>query len=204
MSHFASRLFSSLVLLGTAVAFAGPIPYSNTGHAASLMNITASSSGPIMGYFVDSSAGDSDSIAMLDITTGVMSSYFFSNHSTSTGATANFGTVAAGDHLVFVMNNSTQNDLLRSDAVNADGITHAYLTTYAGGMLDGSSFPAGVYVGFEDRLSSQGSDLDYNDDNFIFTNVAAQTVTPEPGSLALMGTGAMGALGMLRRRLARR
>ncbi len=194
---------STLMVTGTAALHADSIPYNNPGHPAPLVTVTALSSGPIMGYFVDSNAGDTDKVALLDLTTGAMSPYFFLNHSSNAGDTANFGTVAAGDHLVFVLDNTTTNTLLRSDATNADGDTHAYLTAYPGGMLNNHAFPAGVYVGFEDLLVSQGSDMDFNDENFIFTNVARATVTPEPGSLALLGTGVLGAFGVLRRKLGR-
>ena len=203
MSRLATSLASCLLLVGTTSLFAGPIPYGNPGSPAPLMTLTAMNTGHITGYFVNSSAGDTDSIALLDVTSGVMSSYFFSNHSTSAGATADFGSVTAGDHLVFVMLDSSTGTTLRSDAANPDGDPHSYMTAFSGGMLNGTTYPAGLYVGFEDRLVSQGSDLDYNDDNFIFTDVGATSATPEPGSLALMGTGALSAFGMLRRRFAR-
>ena len=50
-------------------------------------------------------------------------------------------------------------------------------------------------------LTHSKSDLDYNDDQFLFTNVATSAATPEPASLALLGTGLLGAVGTLRRHI---
>ncbi len=205
MSRCPHSVLASLLLAGGTALYAAPIPYGDPGHPAPLTSLTATSTGSITGFFVDSSAVDNDSIALLDVTSGVMSSFFFANHSTAVGTTANFGNVTAGDQLVFVLQNASEGDLLRSDTNNPDGIPHAYVTSFAGGLLNNRLFPAGLYVGSEDRTVAQGSDLDYNDDNFIFSNVstvAAPTVTPEPSTLALMGTGVLGAFGMLRRKLA--
>ena len=48
-----------------------------------------------------------------------------------------------------------------------------------------------------------GSDLDYNDDTFVFTNIDPPSATPEPSSFALFGTGLLGAAGLIRRKFAR-
>jgi hypothetical protein len=66
----------------------------------------------------------------------------------------------------------------------------------------GSEFiPAGAYVGFEDLFG--GGDKDYNDAQFVFTNVAdpPPAPTPEPSSLLLLGSGMAGLLGIVRRKV---
>ncbi len=56
------------------------------------------------------------------------------------------------------------------------------------------ALPAGtpvVLVGWEDLTGAQGSDFDYNDLIFAFTNLA-EVMVPEPTTLGLLGAGLIG------------
>lgn len=204
MRPFTLALTLTALIAGSVSLLADPVPYPNVGTIAPTTALTASSTGDIIGYFAGYSASDDDSIRLLDVTTGYTSAFAFNNQTTSVGATFDFGAVNAGDTLVFELENSTYGALLTSDpAYSDDGINHAYVTSFAGGTIatDGSTiFPAGIYVGMED-LPLSVSDLDYNDDTFVFTNVAANSPVPEPSSLMLFGTGLLGIAGAFRRRI---
>jgi hypothetical protein len=109
-----------------------------------------------------------------------------------------FGVANAGDLLVFEIWNQTLNSIFASEPdLSADGQNHAYATQFSGGIINGFDFPAGTYVGMEDLPDGQ-SDWNYQDDQFVATNVA---IVPEPGSLLVLGSGILTVAGFTRRRL---
>jgi hypothetical protein len=186
-------------------AVADTISYGNVGGIAPTSVLTASTTGNVTGYFIGQSAFDTSVIRMVDVTSGYTSGYLFNNHSTAAGTTANFGSVNAGDILVFELFNFDTGLTLATDPSHSvDGVNHGFEAAFGGGTLNGvSGLPAGTFVGMEDLVNG---DFDYDDTTFFFTNVG-NTVTghaPEPGTLALFGTGLLGAAGALGRRLYRR
>ena len=147
----------SLVLALTSFIGAAPalkadaIPYPNIGTPISSLTLAASSTGNITGYFVGSNAFDTSLIQMIDVTSGTSSVNFFNNHSTVEGSIQNFGSVTAGDVLVFRLIDLTKGIVVSTRASdNPDGFTHGYAVGFSGGMLGSTIFPSGIYLGMED------------------------------------------------------
>ncbi len=185
-------LFAAAFVIGSGCvgssAQAGTIPYPNPGTVnPAVYNFVAASTGPIMGAFFGFNAGDVDEVEMLVNGVASPAGFGFVNQTSTVGQAFNFGAVNAGDSITFVLRNqSTGIDLSSNPSSNADGLQHVYSTDFAGN----GTLPAGTYVAFEDLLASQGSDFDYNDDAFLFTNLAQLTATtPLPAALPLFASG---------------
>jgi hypothetical protein len=177
----------ALVLTGwSATVQAGPIVYPNAGTEAPSAVFTAIATGPVTAYFYATDAGYDSMIGLLinGVSTGILG---LPNHSSSYGDSLFLGNAYAGDLLEFRLYVNTTNENWYSNPLyNSDGLNHVYSVAYVPSLND--LIPAGVYVGFEDL--PYGGDLDYNDHQFVFTNVGdivtnQSTPAPEPSAIVV-------------------
>ncbi len=186
-----SVLATSFALVAPLALKAGPIligvPVIATG-------------GDVKAKFVSSNAGDTDLLHLVMPTTFGTGTVIFNNQTTPTGTIVDLGVYAPGTELVFEIvdvSHSPNTLLFSGDASrNADGFAHASLSDLGGGV---------TLVGFEDLLASQGSDFDYNDLEFSFTNtrVGKNGGVPDAtgtAGLMLAGLALVGAAAFKRRR----
>lgn len=192
MKTFYATITAAIAFAFAAPAQAIPTAYANPGTESNVQyEFVAAATGDVRAYFVGSNAAYTTRIALLvnGVDTGI---YGLDNHSSAYGQMLNFGQVNANDSLVFKLINVNSPEIgpFYSDlTLNADGRNHIYAAAY-----DGDEFiPAGIAVGFEDQPN--GGDFDYNDENFVFVNVAnapEPSDVPEPASIALLLAGAAG------------
>lgn len=205
---------ASILALGTTPLLADDIPYANVGQLAPAHSFTANTTGSLIGYFAGSEAGGNDTIELWDTTQNTFSGFLLPNHSSTVGPPTAFLSVNAGDNLVFIISNDSAgliNDSVDNGGIptafSIDGYNHAYSTPYTGGIAGLPPGLTGTYVGMEDLAVTglnplTGTDLDYNDDTFVFVDISTTAPTPEPNTFVLLGTGLLGAAGFLRRKFA--
>jgi hypothetical protein len=156
-------------------------------------------------FFVFSDAGDTSGLNLV----GFGSNPIFLNSAASPGDTVNLGPLSGPQ--VFGLDNLTTGTSFLANVPDPDGNFHAFYTTnyadFGVGALDPAvaaalaGLPAGTsvtFIGWEDLTAGQGSDWDYNDLIFAFSNLSVIS-TPEPTTLSLLSAGVI-ALGFLRRR----
>jgi hypothetical protein len=146
-------------------------------------------------YYAVSGAAFDEQLGLLvnGVNTGIVG---LDNHSSTEGEELDFGTVQAGSVLTFYINVNDfvagqEETYYSNPLLNNDGINHVYSTVFTGGTPPGGSvaIPAGIYVGFEDEspVNDGISDFNYQDEQFVFTDVTMGTI-PEPASwLGLVG-----------------
>jgi PEP-CTERM motif len=206
---FASALAVLLVVSANVLADAIPYPSAGTENPVTY-TFTAASTGHVIAYFAGSSASYHNEIGLLDNGVLTPAGFGLENHTSVLGQSFDMGLVTAGDTLTFVMRNDTymsggnpfgSGDLVYSDkSLNAayDGLptghNHIYSTPYTGTGPVIDAIPPGTFVSFEDFPASRPPDWNYNDEDFVFTNVAA-TSSPEPATLSMLGAGIVGLCG---------
>ena len=193
MKTLKKLVLSAAILAASSTAFAAPAPYANVGTVnPTTYSFTAAYTGTLTAYFVGSTASYTEVLGLNvnGVDTGI---WGLQNHTSSYGQALSFGSVNAGDSLVFKAYVLTTNKTYFSTpGMNPDGLNHIYSHSYSGDSL----VPAGTYVAFEDLFN--GGDLNYHDLNFVFTNVSS--ATPIPAALWLFGTGIAGLVSASKRR----
>ncbi len=136
--------------------------------------------GPVEGYYMGASAGNASYLSI--IVNDVTRFEGFNNHTTPINTYTSFGNYSAGDTVEFVMYglsvpaNTWYSDITR----NSDNSNHMNYTPI---VLNAQN---ALYVTWEDLPFSQ-SDFDYNDGNFVITNVVASIPEPETYAMLLVG-----------------
>lgn len=178
----------SMGMLSAKLRAVDAIPYPTPGVENPVTYVfTAAATGHIVAYFAGSTAAFTNTLGLRvnGVDTGI---YGLNNHTTPLGTALDFGPVTAGDVLTFVMHNVSPGlgDLFSDPSLNGPydggvGHKHVYSTPYSGTGPVIDSIPVGTFVSFEDLPAPNPPDWNYNDEDFVFTNVA--TTVPVPAAV---------------------
>lgn len=198
------------------------LSYQNNGKIAPTVSFTGQG-GDVMVYFYGDTASYHSDLTMYVNGVQTSAGYVLPNHNSTFGEAYNLGYAPLGSNIVFALqvfgNNPVTLDSLpdphyvgtpiytvySDPSLNTlDHINHVYSTPYtlADSNVNHDIIPTGTYVGFEDELYNvhgfTHSDLNYNDHDFVFTDVDvnftptdAATELPEPASASLLCIGAL-------------
>ena len=200
----------ALALGHGSIAKADYIPYPTPGIENPITyTFTAVSTGTVTAYFVaGAGAGFTNELGM-SVNGGPVTSFGLNNHTSAYGDSFVLGPVNAGDTLTFVMHNLVPGigNVYSDPTLNGPydnepvGHNHVYSTVF---LTDGI-IPTGTFVSFEDLPPVNPyftEDWNYNDEDFVFTNVAATPAVPVPAALwgGIVLLGGMISTRQLRRR----
>lgn len=169
--------------------------------------------GNVTAIYVFADAGDSSILGLGAPSPSVPQ--IFCNHPTGACTTAGMpgDVMSLGNRsgmLTFTLSNNTKGMMYDTVNPDGDGNYHAMITTnyadFGVGALSSAlmtqlaGYSNVTFVGFEDRNMAEGSDWDYNDLIFAFSNTAPNNNpgVPEPLTLSLLGAGLAGVFGLRR------
>jgi hypothetical protein len=200
-----ARATATLLGIGLAGTAFAQIPYPNAGTPNPVTySFTAAATGDVIGYFGGSGAGYTEEVGLLDNGVLTPAGLGLNDHTSAVGQMFDFGSVTAGDTLIFedyVFDNAAAVYSVPSMNVAYDSLdgggsvanhNHVYSVAASANEVYAGS-PAGTYVAFED-LAFPNSDYNYFDDTFVFTNVATQRSVPDDSPTILLVALALVAL----------